>query len=1096
MSTCNTQGQTLWSDDFESYTDNSGYLNSSTAGDYPSLVSKWTLDISAATLSANSDWFMVNSFSGNKLVEARDTDGECVWASESISIINYTDVSISVLISESGNLDANDYINLYYKLDGGSEMLFSTNGSNVDDFSSLTSIQSGLSGSTLEIVIRCYSDNGNHKIRFDDVLVTAKRADPASFASSSASTTSVSFSTSANTVDDHIMVAYNSSSTFGTPSGSYSLSDVVSGGGTVYYVGAASGITNHTGLTTGQTYYYKAWSFDGTSIYSEGLTSNASPACVSPNDISSLTAVSKHTFVDLSWSNGLCGDEIMVVTKSGSAITNTPSGDGSSYTANSIFSSGTNIGGSEYIVYKGSGTSVSITGLTNETTYYFKVFSRVGTNWSNGVSISQTPDQLKLIITEIADPSNSSSARFIEIKNVSSSTIDFDTDTYYISRQSNGGATWKEFQLTGSISTGCLRTYAKSSNTFNTKYGFTPDFVDSKVDGSGNDAYCIYAGGDHNSGTLVDIFGVIDVNGNDENWEYTDSRAIRSSDVVSGLVAWDASEWVISSADVDAMTPDAMENEFRYIGSTWRPDNTAPSTSSSSKDIVIQSGTVLIADDVDCASFESMAGCYVEINAGVGLTVNGDVTMNDGFILNSNSTSSSSLKCTGSYTGTIQYKMYLSGGAGSPWHLITSPVGDQSINDFVTDSGNNIQTSPTTNNYALAIYNTTSEVWNYYHNGEGSSPNIAASSGGDFVNGKGYSVLRASSGEVSFSGAMNTNDQSVSLIAGKWNLVGNPYASFVNLNAGAHLSDNVITTGESAIDDCHEAVYLWDESTSSYRIINHASSASYMSPGQGIFVLADSDAGNYFFTEAMQSHQSGDWFERRVDFPTINLIADFESTQSSTEIKYIEGTTIGLDLGYDAGRFTGGNNDYFISSKFVDGSMFELDLALQCIPLFNSNESYPIPINVSAIEETSMSFSLELESFLEDTLVYIEDVLYQTFTRLDLEGSSYTTMVNEFTNNSQRFYLHTQTNEIKIIEEYLQNLSIYISNSSSILNIVGEVAAETYLKMYDAAGRLVIEHKLANSVNAKIGLPTLSSGVYMVQISMNEFNVVKKIVIM
>ena len=69
---------------------------------------------------------------------------------------------------------------------------------------------------------------------------------------------------------------------------------------------------------------------------------------------------------------------------------------------------------------------------------------------------------------------------------------------------------------------------------------------------------------------------------------------------------------------------------------------------------------------------------------------------------------------------------------------------------------------------------TSTDTWNYFHNGSGSSPNIDASTAGVFQNAKGYSVLRSSSGTVSFSGMMNTNNQSISLAASKWNLIGTP----------------------------------------------------------------------------------------------------------------------------------------------------------------------------------------------------------------------------------------------------------------------------------------------------------------------------------
>ncbi len=79
--------------------------------------------------------------------------------------------------------------------------------------------------------------------------------------------------------------------------------------------------------------------------------------------------------------------------KSGSSISNSPSGDGSSYASNSVFGSGTDLGGNEFVVYKGVFTSSSVTSLTNGTTHYFKAFTKKGTNWTAGVEISLTPFQ-------------------------------------------------------------------------------------------------------------------------------------------------------------------------------------------------------------------------------------------------------------------------------------------------------------------------------------------------------------------------------------------------------------------------------------------------------------------------------------------------------------------------------------------------------------------------------------------------------------------------------------------------------------------------------------------------------------------------------
>lgn len=113
-------------------------------------------------------------------------------------------------------------------------------------------------------------------------------------------------------------------------------------------------------------------------------------------DVSNLYAlISSGTSVTLAWTNpSACYDQILVVGKASSAVTALPGGDGTAYTANSVFStggSGASLPTNEYAVYKGTGSSVTVTGLTSGTTYFFKVFVRKGFQWSPGVIISAEP---------------------------------------------------------------------------------------------------------------------------------------------------------------------------------------------------------------------------------------------------------------------------------------------------------------------------------------------------------------------------------------------------------------------------------------------------------------------------------------------------------------------------------------------------------------------------------------------------------------------------------------------------------------------------------------------------------------------------------
>ena len=128
----------------------------------------WTVDASAATLSNSSDYCKVNY----EILEACDTDGECIWSSPSVDISTYTNVSISIALSESGYLESSDYVDAEYKIDAGSWTNL-TNGYQSDDFSSATATASGLSGSSLQIRIKM-TKKGKLKLKACQIIPIRK----------------------------------------------------------------------------------------------------------------------------------------------------------------------------------------------------------------------------------------------------------------------------------------------------------------------------------------------------------------------------------------------------------------------------------------------------------------------------------------------------------------------------------------------------------------------------------------------------------------------------------------------------------------------------------------------------------------------------------------------------------------------------------------------------------------------------------------------------------------------------------------------------------------------------------------------------------
>jgi hypothetical protein len=145
-----------------------------------------------------------------------------------------------------------------------------------------------------------------------------------------------------------------------------------------------------TGLTANTRYYFSAYDFNGTDGNSENfLTSSADTISgytltPKPTVQASNAAISAFTTtgLTLNWKAGN-GSNSIVIAHSGSAVTHMPA-DGTSYSANAAFGSGTDLGSGDYVMYDGTDTTVAITGLTANTNYYFSVFTHNG----NGTTTS------------------------------------------------------------------------------------------------------------------------------------------------------------------------------------------------------------------------------------------------------------------------------------------------------------------------------------------------------------------------------------------------------------------------------------------------------------------------------------------------------------------------------------------------------------------------------------------------------------------------------------------------------------------------------------------------------------------------------------
>ena len=155
----------LWFEDF-SLADRTTLDNGPTA---------WTTD--NGNLGNDGDnYFEVRPSDGDRMMVAKNTDGEVVWRSETISINGYADVKVSAYIRGDGPPDMDGHLQLYYSIDGGPETPW-LNGLQRGRFGPTTAMADELNGNALQLIIRARNTTDDDYYKIDNIRVYTESND-------------------------------------------------------------------------------------------------------------------------------------------------------------------------------------------------------------------------------------------------------------------------------------------------------------------------------------------------------------------------------------------------------------------------------------------------------------------------------------------------------------------------------------------------------------------------------------------------------------------------------------------------------------------------------------------------------------------------------------------------------------------------------------------------------------------------------------------------------------------------------------------------------------------------------------------------------
>ncbi|WP_420603769.1 DUF5689 domain-containing protein [Flagellimonas sp.] len=165
----------------------------------------------------------------------------------------------------------------------------------------------------------------------------------------------------------------------------------------------------------------------------------------------------------------------------------------------------------------------------------------------------------QIFISELADPDNNSSARFVELYNAASQPLDF--NKWVLNRFTND-----KTEISSSIDLSGFIIEAQSTlvispnaEEFELVYGFPPDLgvsTNSPADSNGDDNLELV----DPFGMVIDRFGVIGEDGSGTNHEFEDGRAVRNANINKGNPSYTFSEWTIFNDTGDSGTTKLPQN--------------------------------------------------------------------------------------------------------------------------------------------------------------------------------------------------------------------------------------------------------------------------------------------------------------------------------------------------------------------------------------------------------------------------------------------------------------------------------------------------------------------------------------------------------
>ncbi|WP_323787372.1 M14 family zinc carboxypeptidase [Psychroserpens sp.] len=522
-----------------------------------------------------------------------------------------------------------------------------------------------------------------------------------------------------------------------------------------------------------------------------------------------------------------------------------------------------------------------------------------------------------------------------------------------------------------------------------------------------------------------------------------------------------------------------------YSANTWTPN--APTNLTASKNVLIEDGTYnVISTDISMNNLTVNSGAIINVDQASNVTLGGNIINNGVFTLNSDSNEFSSLLVDGTVMGDVEYKRHVTSNSGGN-DIIAPPVSGEAFTSFISNNSNVFANSGQTL-YLFGPFEKPLNDYGLFSNVE--AVNLEAA--------KGYRAASTNDDTFTFTGAVTTGPLTVPIIHSgtdyaKWNLIGNPYTSYIKL-------EDFLSANLNELDPNTVAVYGYDADLTfgtEWTIWNMAYSdnnpGALIAPGQGFFVSSKVAGSNVSFTPSMRSTGTTDDFiaGRNANLAHFVITMSKPDRTYNTDIYFKDNATLGLNIGYDAELFSEEPSTFSIYTELTESGQ-DLNMAIQTIGFDDVNGTTVIPVGINLLQGQQVTIGMDTSDLQYN--VYFEDTLTNTVTLLNTSDYNLTATTDLI--GTGRFYVRFEAETLSVLESNLNELQIYNNSDTKEIIVKGQLTEATSFVLYDIQGRAILRTDLdtSNVINT-IDASNYSKGVYLVQLTDAVSTISKKLII-